>query len=484
MPIQLHRCGKGRSQRIGVAVEHRTQLVHVPRRKRRAHGLAQLSELAGRFLQLGSSGFQLFLRGADALGKRAGTPLQVAAHGTQGRGAGRKRAGHVGDLFRKIVELGLDGSVVLVRKLVDAGLGLIGEFLRFRALGLRLVGRAADIIGGRTHVVGQIRLGLGRIAQLANEHIKVGRLVRVGFLVLLGKLIHLVGDGIELSGDIVNVAGAVVQVVRRITSNNRGGIESLVDGLRNTVKARSCLGNSFAQSAVGALHGLGHAGNGILRLVGRLQHLGSRASSLAKQVCRTGNQLLGCAKHLGVRLQHLRRLRHLGSQCVHMVGQHPKLPFRTRSVGVLHKRAGNVQANFGQRLRECLVHHVRGLIGALVGKLRRHNVLLLVAVIQQAGMLNVVRVERHHILAEALGNDNSGIVLARACPIKGIVFVGEHPVHLLGCTQRRNHLLAHVHLQGNQVGLVAFIVVHNRNLQVPGVLEHIPAGQNVVPAED
>ncbi len=194
--------------------------------------------------------------------------------------------------------------------------------------------------------------------------------------------------------------------------------------------------------------------------------------------------MLGGAEHLRIRFQHLGSLRHLRAQRVHVVGQHSKLTLRVGGVGVLHQRAGNVQAHLGKRFRKRLVHHVRGFVGTLVGKLGCHHVLLLVAVIQQVGVLHIVGVERHHVFAEALRDNHRGIVLARACPIDGVVFVGEHPVHLPAGSQRRYHLLTHVHLQRNKVALVAFVVVHHCNLQVIGVLEHVPAGQNVVPAED
>ena len=167
-----------------------------------------------------------------------------------------------------------------------------------------------------------------------------------------------------------------------------------------------------------------------------------------------------------------------------MVCQIAQAAVEVRVVRVLQQRRGHIQTHFGNGFGEHLVHHVRRLACPLVGEFRRHDVLLLVAVVDQVGMVRFIGIERHHVLAEALGDHHGGVVLARLRAIDGIVFVGKNPIHLVVRQKRGGNLLAHVHLERHQIALIAVVVVHHGNLQVARVVEHVPTGQYVVPAED
>ena len=91
--------------------------------------------------------------------------------------------------------------------------------------------------------------------------------------------------------------------------------------------------------------------------------------------------------------------------------------------------------------------------------------------------------ECHHAGAEILRNHHCCIVFAGFGAVDGLFFGGEGPVHLVVGAQGVDHLIADTDLHGNEIGLVAFIVVGDGEFQIAGVGEWIPACAHVEPGE-
>ena len=100
-------------------------------------------------------------------------------------------------------------------------------------------------------------------------------------------------------------------------------------------------------------------------------------------------------------------------------------------VGIIQKILRNRKRSVGQRLHKYPIDLGRHLIGTLVGNLRRNGVLLLVRVIDDLRMLNVIGVERHHVAAEAFGDDHGSVILTRTCTVDSIFLGCDHPVDLV-----------------------------------------------------
>lgn len=94
-----------------------------------------------------------------------------------------------------------------------------------------------------------------------------------------------------------------------------------------------------------------------------------------------------------------------------------------------------------------------------------------------------VGVERQHVGAERLGQHDGGVVLARLGPIDRVVLIGDHPVELLVPAELGEDLLADVHPDRDQVALVPGVGAGDGDLQVLGVRERVPAGDDVEPGE-
>ena len=97
-------------------------------------------------------------------------------------------------------------------------------------------------------------------------------------------------------------------------------------------------------------------------------------------------------------------------------------------------------------------------------------------------MLHLGREQRHHVGAEVGWNHHGGIVLTRLDAIDRFVLIHKGPVKAIVGTQRVDHRVANVHLDGDQIALVALVGIGNSYLEIAGIAIRIPAARNVEPS--
>ena len=205
---------------------------------------------------------------------------------------------------------------------------------------------------------------------------------------------------------------------------------------------------------------------------------------VVEQLRRGCGQRRSRAHELPVELQQIRHGVDAVGEVADMGGEGGHGPGGVVGVRVVGKPRGQPQRHLRQRFGEHLVHLVGYGIGTGVGDLGGDGALLLVAVVDDLRVLGVGPVEREHVLAELGRDDHGGVVAPRARPVDRVLLVGDDPMNLVVGPQGGDHLVAHVDAQGHQVALVALVAVGHGNLQVARVVEHVPAGDDVVPGED